>query len=185
MNPIHHGVPHGDMPRGKPIRLVTSGLHSQYTRITHPGTERSIGLSSVWLTLQPSPSNSDFCKTSERADMTSRLIGSGLFDCPSCPVRAKVKCCKSHDLFGCQIKDCSATRIPSLRIMGRHPWPTGSLIGRSLPLCRGAVGVFYSPSRLGGGSRVKWSNPGKGVAPSSTPQCSSYWKGMSHFSWIC
>ena len=26
-------------------------------------------------------------------------------------------------------------------------------------------------------SRVKWSNPGKGVAPSSTPQCSSCWKG--------
>ena len=27
------------------------------------------------------------------------------------------------------------------------------------------------------GSRVKWSNPGKGVAPSPTPWCSSYWKG--------
>ena len=26
-------------------------------------------------------------------------------------------------------------------------------------------------------SRVKWSNPGKGVAPSPTPRCSSYWKG--------
>ena len=26
-------------------------------------------------------------------------------------------------------------------------------------------------------SRVKWSNPGKGVAPFPTPQCSSYWKG--------
>ena len=26
-------------------------------------------------------------------------------------------------------------------------------------------------------SRVKWSNPWKGVAPSSTPRCSSYWKG--------
>ena len=26
-------------------------------------------------------------------------------------------------------------------------------------------------------SRVKWSNPRKGVAPSPTPQCSSYWKG--------
>ena len=26
-------------------------------------------------------------------------------------------------------------------------------------------------------SQVKWSNPGKGVAPSPTPQCSSYWKG--------
>ena len=28
------------------------------------------------------------------------------------------------------------------------------------------------------GSRVKWSNPGNGVAPSPTPQCSSYWKGI-------
>ena len=27
------------------------------------------------------------------------------------------------------------------------------------------------------GSRVKWSNPGKEVAPSSTPWRSSYWKG--------
>ena len=26
-------------------------------------------------------------------------------------------------------------------------------------------------------SRVKWSNPGKGVAPSPTPRCSNYWKG--------
>ena len=26
-------------------------------------------------------------------------------------------------------------------------------------------------------SRVKWNNPGKGVAPSPTPRCSSYWKG--------
>ena len=25
--------------------------------------------------------------------------------------------------------------------------------------------------------KVKWSNPGKGVAPSPTPQCSHYWKG--------
>ena len=27
------------------------------------------------------------------------------------------------------------------------------------------------------GSRVKWSNPGNGVAPSPTPLCGSYWKG--------
>ena len=26
-------------------------------------------------------------------------------------------------------------------------------------------------------SRVKWSNPGKGVASSTLPRCSSYWKG--------
>ena len=25
--------------------------------------------------------------------------------------------------------------------------------------------------------KVKWSNPGNRVAPSPTPQCSSYWKG--------
>ena len=25
--------------------------------------------------------------------------------------------------------------------------------------------------------RVKWTNPGKGLAPSSTPRCYSYWKG--------
>ena len=30
MLPTHHGVPHEDVPREKPIRLVTSGLHSQY-----------------------------------------------------------------------------------------------------------------------------------------------------------
>ena len=29
------------------------------------------------------------------------------------------------------------------------------------------------------GSRVKWSNPRKGVAPFPTPQCSSYWKGSA------
>ena len=26
-------------------------------------------------------------------------------------------------------------------------------------------------------SRLKWSNPGKGVMPSTTARCSSYWKG--------
>ena len=61
--------------------------------------------------------------------MTSRLIGLGLSDHPSSPVRAKVECCKSHDLFGCQIKDCSATRTPSLSITGHYPRLTGSLIG--------------------------------------------------------
>ena len=30
MLPTHHGVPHGDAPTGKPIRLVTPELHSQY-----------------------------------------------------------------------------------------------------------------------------------------------------------
>ena len=60
--------------------------------------------------------------------MTCRLIKSGLSNCPSSPVRAKGECCKSHDLFGSKVMDCSATRILSLSITGRHPQPTGSLI---------------------------------------------------------
>ena len=36
---------------------------------------------------------------------------------------------------------------------------------------------YLAPSILRYGSRVKWSNPGKVVAPSHTPWCSSYRKG--------
>ena len=39
-----------------------------------------------------------------------------------------------------------------------------------MPLCLTLSIIWY-------GSRVKWRNPGKGVAPSSTPWCSSYRKG--------
>ena len=34
-------------------------------------------------------------------------------------------------------------------------------------------------------SRIKWSNPGKGVTPSPTPQCSSYWKGSLQVALSC
>ena len=38
-------------------------------------------------------------------------------------------------------------------------------------------------------SRVKWSNPRNGIAPSPTPRCSSYWKGslritLTNFTYI-
>ena len=39
-----------------------------------------------------------------------------------------------------------------------------------MPPCLTLINIRY-------GSRVKWSNPGKGVAPSPTPWCSSYQKG--------
>ena len=39
-----------------------------------------------------------------------------------------------------------------------------------MPLCLTLSNIRYV-------SRVKWSNPRKGVAPSPTSQCSSYWKG--------
>ena len=59
--------------------------------------------------------------------MTSQSIGSD--NHLSSPVRAKEECGRSHDLFSYQVMDCSATRIPSSIITGRHPRPTGSLIG--------------------------------------------------------
>ena len=37
--------------------------------------------------------------------------------------------------------------------------------------------LSFTLSIIRWGSRVKWSNPGKGVAPSSTRQCRSYRKG--------
>ena len=39
-----------------------------------------------------------------------------------------------------------------------------------IPLCLTLSNIKYV-------SRVKWSNPGKGVAPSPTPWFSNYWKG--------
>ena len=74
--------------------------------------------------------------------MTSRLIRSGPSDLPSSPSKSQ-----SGVL---QVTDRSATRIPSSCITGRHPRSTSSPIwGGVLPLYRGAVGVFYSPSRQG------------------------------------
>ena len=64
--------------------------------------------------------------------MTSWVIGSGLYNCPSNPVRAKV--------------DSSVTRILSSSIMGCHSWSAGSLVGG---VCRGAVCAFCSPSQQG------------------------------------
>ena len=58
------------------------------------------------------------------------MIGLGLSDRSSSLVRAKVECYKSSNLFSCGVKDCSATRIPSSRNTGHHPWPTGSLVWR-------------------------------------------------------
>ena len=70
-----------------------------------------------------------FTQILNRAEMTSRLIGSGLSNCLSSPVKAKVKCCESYDFFSCQVTNCSATWILSSSITGCHPRPIGSLVG--------------------------------------------------------
>ena len=82
-----------------------------------------------------------------RFDVTSRLIGGSLSDCLS-------SSSKSQDGI-LQVMDCSAIRIPSLSITGRHPQPTGGPVGvEVLPFCRGAVGVFYCPSRQSLGNLI-------------------------------
>ena len=145
---------------GKLIRLVTSGLHSQYTHAddwqfkflslgfhfhdSYSPKGRK-GYKSFLTMIDPIAIIliQIFAKIRKKPDMTSQLIRSGLSDHLSIPVRAKVECCKSHDLFS-----CSATRIPSSSITGHHPQPTGSLIV-GVPLCRGAVSIFYSPNQQG------------------------------------
>ena len=125
---------------------VFLGFHSQ-DNYSPQGTRRVISLSSAWLTLQPFLSGSDFWKNLKEADMTYQLIRSGLTNHLSSPVRVKVKCCKSRDLFGCWVS--LATRTLSSNIMGCHSRPTGNVIVvvvGDLLLCWGAVGAFYSPS---------------------------------------
>ena len=119
-------------------------LSLEFLKITTcAGTEKATSLSTVWLTLQTSSSFRFFTLIQKKADMTSRLIGSDLSNQQSSPVRAKVECCKSHNLFSCHVTDCSATRISSSSIMGCHLWPTGRLIGGGLtPLQRCSWGIL-------------------------------------------
>ena len=53
----------------------------------------------------------------------------------------------------------------------------GSIPGRVIPETLKMVLVTSLLSIISCVSRVKRSNPGKGVVPSPTPRCSSYWKG--------
>ena len=51
----------------------------------------------------------------------------------------------------------------------------GSIPGRVIPMTLKMTPPCLTLSNIRYVSRVKWSNPGKGVAPSPTPRCSSYW----------
>ena len=55
----------------------------------------------------------------------------------------------------------------------------GSISGRVIPKTQKwyLVPPCLTLSNIRYVLRVKWSNPGKGVAPSPIPRCSSYWKG--------
>ena len=53
----------------------------------------------------------------------------------------------------------------------------GSIPARVIPKTIKMIPSCLTLSIIRYESRVKWSNPGKGLAPSHTPRCSSYWKG--------
>ena len=66
------------------------------------------------------------------------------------------------------------------RVFASSPGDQGSIRGRIIPKTLKKwylIPPCLTLSNITYVSRVKWSNPGKGVAPSPTPQCSSYWKG--------
>ena len=65
------------------------------------------------------------------------------------------------------------------RVFANSLGDLGSIPGRVIPKSQKIVldTSFLTLSIIRYGSRVKWSNPGKGVVPSPTPWCCSYWKG--------
>ena len=67
-----------------------------------------------------------------------------------------------------------------VRVFANGPWDLGSIPGRVIPKTQKIVldAILLNTQHYKVLSRVKWSNPGKGVAPSPTPRCSSYRKGI-------
>ena len=65
---------------------------------------------------------------------------------------------------------------PVGRVFANDPGDLGSVPGRVIPKWY-LIPPSFTLSNMRYVSRVKWSNPGKGVALSPTPRCSSYWKG--------
>ena len=66
-----------------------------------------------------------------------------------------------------------------VRVFANGPGDLGSILGRVIPKTQKwyLIPPCLTLSIIRYGSRVKWSNPGKGVAPSPIPWCSSYGKG--------
>ena len=72
----------------------------------------------------------------------------------------------------------SATRLIGFvgRVFANGPGDLGSIPGHIIPKNLEMLldTALLNPAIKGYASRIKWNNPGKGVAPSPTPRCSSY-----------
>ena len=91
------------------------------------------------------------------------------------------KFCTSHSpgqSFGCAY---TINRLIGLvgTVFASDPGDLGSIPGRVIPKTLRMVldTSLLNTQHYKVGSWVKWGNPGKGVALSPTPRCSSYWKG--------
>ena len=62
-----------------------------------------------------------------------------------------------------------------IRVFANGPGDLGSIPGRVIPKTQKMVldASLLNTQIIRHGSRVKWSNPGKGVEPSPTPWCGS------------
>ena len=90
-------------------------------------------------------------------------------------------CIHLHDLLSSSIFSLFSSLLlgPAVRVFANGPGDLGSIPGRVIPktLKWYLIPPCLTLSIIRYGSRVKWSNPGNGVAPSPTPWCSSYRKG--------
>ena len=82
------------------------------------------------------------------------------------------------DSITAQLRD-EAYATLNIRPSYNSPRDWGSIPGRVIPKTQKMVvdASWLTISIIRSRSRVKWSNPGKEVAPFSTPHYSSYWKG--------
>ena len=65
------------------------------------------------------------------------------------------------------------------RVFANGPRDRGSIPYQIIPKTQKMIlcTALLNTQHYMGGSKVKWSNPGKEVAPSPIPPCGSYWKG--------
>ena len=75
----------------------------------------------------------------------------------------------------CRVRDIGL----AVSVFANGPGDLGSIPGRVIPKTQKwyLMPPCLTLSIIRYGSRVKWSNPGKGVVPFPTPWCSSYQKG--------
>ena len=94
----------------------------------------------------------DHIRTRTWHDKATDQIGAS--DSLSCPIKGRSRMLHFTWPLSTRVVNRSVTMITFLGITDRHPQPTSGPVWKGgvmvLTLCRGVVGVFYSPGWLGG-----------------------------------